>query len=138
MQRDALAYLQSVGDGCLDIVASVMALRHFERSYRSRVLREIYRVRKPQGLFVNGDKYPPDDPAEFYRMLPLHLAPFSTSWDRRAGQIALKEVVMHELADLAPDRIMNKGEFMRQALDIGFSGPEFFSRRNFDAVFAVT
>ena len=135
VQRDALAYLQSVGDGCLDIVASVMALHNFERSYRNRVLREIYRVLKPGGLFVNGDKYPPDDPAEFYRMLPLHLAPFFDVLGPAGRADLLKEVVMHELADLAPDRVMKENEFLREASEIGYSGCKFTCRKNFDTVF---
>ena len=135
VQSDALAYLKSVGDGYFDIVASVMALHNFERSYRSRVLREIHRVLKPGGLFVNGDKYPPDDPTEFYRILPLHLAPFFDTLGPAGRADLLKEVVLHELADLAPDRVMKEGECMRQAVEIGFSGCEFTGRRNFDAVF---
>src|SRR3989338_763955 len=135
VQSDALAYLKSVGDGYFDIVASVMALHNFERSYRSRVLREIHRILKPGGLFVNGDKYPPDDPTEFYRILPLHLTPFFDVLGPAGRPDLLKEVVLHELADLAPDRVMKEGEFMQQALEIGYGSCEFTWRRNFDAVF---
>ena len=135
VQSDALAYLKSVGDGYFDIVASVMALHNFERSYRSRVLREIHRVLKPGGLFINGDKYPPDDSAEFYRILPLHLAPFFDVLGPTGRAGLLKEVVLHELADLAPDRVMKEGEFMREVLEIGYSGCKFTCRKNFDAVF---
>lgn len=135
VESDALAYLQSVGNSHFDIVASVMALHNFERSYRSRVLREIHRVLKPGGLFINGDKYPPDDPTEFYRILPLHLAPFFDILGPAGRMDLLKEVVLHELADLAPDRVMKEGEFMQQAMEIGYGGCEFIGRRNFDAVF---
>lgn len=135
VESDALAYLQSIGNSHFDIVASVMALHNFERTYRSRILREIYRILKPGGLFVNGDKYPPDDTAEFYRLLPLHLAPFFDTLGPAGRADLLKEVVLHELADLAPDRVMKEGEFMRQAREIGYDNCEFIGRRNFDAVF---
>ena len=135
VQSDALAYLKSVGDGYFDIVASVMALHNFERSYRSRVLREIHRVLKPGGLFINGDKYPPDDPAEFYRILPLHLAPFFDTLGPASRADLLKEVVLHELADLAPERIMKENEFSREVSEIGYGGCKFTYRKNFDAVF---
>jgi ubiquinone/menaquinone biosynthesis C-methylase UbiE len=135
VQNDALAYLQSVGDSCFDIVASVMALHNFERSYRSRVLREIHRVLKPGGLFINGDKYPPDDPAEFYRMLPLHLAPFFDVLGPAGRADLLREVVMHELADLAPNRVMKENESLRETSEIGFSGCQFTGRTYYDAVF---
>jgi ubiquinone/menaquinone biosynthesis C-methylase UbiE len=135
VQSDALAYLKSVGDGYFDIVASVMALHNFERSYRSRVLREIHRVLKPGGLFINGDKYPPDDPTEFYRILPLHLAPFFDILGPAGRTDLLKEVVLHELADFAPDRIMNENEFLREVSEIGYGGCKFTYRKNFDAVF---
>ena len=135
VQRDALAYLKSVGDGHFDIVASVMALHNFERSYRSRVLREIHRILKPGGLFVNGDKYPPDDTAEFYRLLPLHLAPFFDTLGPAGRADLLKEAVLHELADLAPDRVMKENEFLREVSEIGYSGCKFICRKNFDTVF---
>lgn len=135
VESDALGYLQSVGNSHFDIVASVMALHNFERAYRARVLREIHRVLKPGGLFVNGDKYPPDDPAEFHRLLQLHLAPFFDVLGAAGRVDLLKEVVLHELADLAPDRVMKEDEFMQQAVEIGYGGCEFTVRRNFDAVF---
>lgn len=135
VESDALAYLQSAGNSHFDIVVSVMALHNFERTYRSRVLREIHRILKPGGLFINGDKYPPDDPIEFYRVLPLHLAPFFDVLGPVGRADLLKEVVLHELADLAPDRAMKEGEFMREASGIGYSGCKFTCRKNFDAVF---
>ncbi|MFA5810337.1 MAG: class I SAM-dependent methyltransferase [Thermoleophilia bacterium] len=135
VQSDALAYLKSVGDGYFDIVASVMALHNFERTYRNRVLQEIHRVLKPDGLFVNGDKYPPDDPTEFYRILPLHLAPFFDVLGPAGRADLLKEVVLHELADFAPDRIMKENEFLREVSEIGYGECKFTYRKNFDAVF---
>ena len=135
VESDALAYLQSVGNSHFDIVASVMALHNFERTYRNRVLREIHRVLKPGGLFINGDKYPPDDPAEFYRILPLHLAPFFDVLGPAGRVDLLKEVVLHELADLAPDRVMKENEFLREASEIGYGGCKFTCRKNFDTVF---
>lgn len=135
VESDALTYLQSIGDSHFDIVASVMALHNFERTYRNRVLREIHRILKPGGLFVNGDKYPPDDTAEFYRLLPLHLAPFFDTLGPAGRADLLKEVVLHELADLAPDRVMKENEFLREASEIGYSGCKFTGRKYYDAVF---
>lgn len=135
VESDALVYLQSVGSSHFDIVASVMALHNFERTYRSRVLREIHRILKPGGLFINGDKYPPDDPVEFHRLLPLHLAPFFDVLGPAGRTDLLKEVVLHELADLAPDRAMKEGEFMREVSEIGYSGCKFTGRKYYDAVF---
>jgi ubiquinone/menaquinone biosynthesis C-methylase UbiE len=135
VESDALAYLQSIGNSHFDIVASVMALHNFERTYRNRVLREIHRILKSGGLFVNGDKYPPDDPTEFYRILPLHLAPFFDVLGSAGKVDLLKEVVLHELADFAPDRVMKENEFLREVSEIGFGGCKFTCRKNFDAVF---
>lgn len=135
VESDAMTWLQSSADTQFDVVASVMALHNFEHGYRSRVLREIHRVLKPEGFFVNGDKYPPDDPAEFYRILPLHLAPFFDVLGPTGRSDFLKEVVLHELADLAPDRIMKADEFLHEVSEIGFGGCKFTGRKNFDAVF---
>jgi SAM-dependent methyltransferase len=135
VESDALSWLQTADSGRFDVVASVMVLHNFGRGYRTRVLREIHRVLKPKGLFVNGDKYPTDDVAGFYRILPLHLAPFFDVLGPAGSPDLLKAVVLHELADFAPDRIMREREFLREVTAIGFDGCGFACRRNFDAVF---
>lgn len=53
---DALAYLRNIKPSYFDGVASCFVLHNWDDSYRLDVLREIYRVLHPGGIFVNADK----------------------------------------------------------------------------------
>ena len=134
IEADALAYLRSVSENCFDIVVSVLTLHNFLGSCRNEVLRTIFRVLKPQGLFVNGDKYPQDDPFEFYEVLQEHMAPFLDVLGSHGRFDLLKGLVLHELADFAPDRIMKEKDSLRTMSEIGYCECKFVYRKNFDAV----
>jgi tRNA (cmo5U34)-methyltransferase len=134
IESDALAYLRSVSENCFDIVVSVLTLRNFLGSCRNEVLTTIFRALKPQGLFVNGDKYPPDDPFEFYEVLQEHMAPFLDVLGSHGRFDLLKRLVLHELADFAPDRIMKEKDSLRTMSEIGYCECKIVYRKNCDAV----
>ena len=54
---DALTALQPLADDSVDIIASAYTLHNFLNSYREQVIKEIFRVLKPNGHFINGDRY---------------------------------------------------------------------------------
>lgn len=60
---DVLHYIENLPDNSLDSVASVLVLHNFKKEFRKKVIEQVYRVLKPGGLFVNGDKYALDDDA---------------------------------------------------------------------------
>ena len=60
-QQDALTALQSMPSDSADVVASAYTLHNFLIDYRKKVVDEIYRVLKPGGRFINGDRYALDD-----------------------------------------------------------------------------
>lgn len=60
-KSDALAYLKRTKTGSVDAVASCFTIHNFGRPYRKKVIREIFRVLKKGGLFVNSDKFALDN-----------------------------------------------------------------------------
>lgn len=60
VENDALSHLRDTPSASVDIVATAYTLHNFLNGYRLRVLEEIFRVLKPGGIFVNGDRYAPD------------------------------------------------------------------------------
>ena len=63
VEADALGFLRGLPDASLDVVSSNYAVHNFLDDYRREFLTEIFRVLKPGGLFVNGDRYAMDDRA---------------------------------------------------------------------------
>ena len=114
IEADALAHLNLQADASFDLVASGYAIHNFETGYRKRVLAEIYRILKPGGLFINGDRYAIDDPAQ-------HLAVTQSDvrhWFRLFGDMKrhdlLEDWVVHLFSDELSEHIM----YLRRDLPI--------------------
>ncbi|MGZ4956421.1 MAG: class I SAM-dependent methyltransferase, partial [Methylobacter sp.] len=58
---DALTALTNIATDSVDIVASAYTLHNFLNTYREEVIQEIFRILKPGGQFINGDRYGLDD-----------------------------------------------------------------------------
>ncbi len=59
--QDALGALQHQETDSVDVIASAYTIHNFPADYREQTLKEIYRVLKPNGRFINGDRYALDD-----------------------------------------------------------------------------
>ncbi len=134
VESDALTYLKSAGAGVFDMVVSVLALHNFQRPYRDDVLGEIRRVLKPRGVFVNADKYVPDDPDEFLRALAGHFTPFLDAFGAAGRMDLLREVMLHEFGDLSPERISKADESLRRMAALGYRDCRLLYRQHLDGV----
>jgi tRNA (cmo5U34)-methyltransferase len=120
VESDALAVLTSTPEASVDVVASNYAIHNFLCDYRAQTLAEVYRVLKPGGLFINGDRYAMDDRA-------AHLADTQETvrrWFKLFKEIdrldLLEDWVVHLYSDESPDHIMYFGPAMEQLETLGF------------------
>jgi ubiquinone/menaquinone biosynthesis C-methylase UbiE len=134
IQDNALSYLKTLKDNYLDIVASVLTLHNCLSSYRNQVLEEIYRVLVPGGLLINCDKYPQNDLVEYHRALEKHISQLLDAVGASGSFELLKEVMMHELSDFSPERIIKEDDFLQRLSEIGYSNGQLIYRQNLDAV----
>lgn len=134
LQQDALTYLKTVKANHFDIVASVLTLHNCLSSYRNQVLEEIYRVLGPGGLFINCDKYPQNDAVEYHHALEKHMALLLDTVGRVGNFELLKELIMHELSDFSPERIMKEDDFLQRLSEIGYRNGQLIYRQNLDGV----
>lgn len=134
IQDNALSYLKTLEDNSLDIVASVLTLHNCLSFYRNQVLEEIYRVLMPGGLLINCDKYPQNDPVEYHRALEKHISQLLDAVGASGSFELLKEVMMHELSDFSPERIIKEDDFWQRLSEIGYSNGQLIYRQNLDAV----
>jgi tRNA (cmo5U34)-methyltransferase len=119
-EADALDALKALPDNSVDVVASNYAIHNFLDDYRAKVLAEVHRVLKPDGLFINGDRYAMDDRA-------AHLADTQETvrrWFKLFKEIdrldLLEDWVVHFYSDESPDHIMYFSPSMRQLETLGF------------------
>jgi len=117
---DALAALQARDEASFDVVASNYATHNFSQGYRERVFKEVFRVLKPRGLFVNGDRFAIDDRA-------AHLANTQREvrhWFKTFAELdrcdLLEEWVLHLFSDESPEHIMYFAPAQETLRKIGF------------------
>lgn len=118
--NDALTAMRAQADASIDIVASNYAIHNFDAAYRAAALAEIFRVLRPGGLFVNGDRYAMDD-------RDAHLEDTQNvvrGWFRLFREIdrldLLEDWIVHLISDESPRTIMYFGPSLAQLREIGF------------------
>ena len=134
LEHDALTYLKTQKDDRFDIIASVLTLHNCLSSYRDQVVEEIYRVLMPGGIFINCDKYPQNDPLEYHCALEKHMGLILDTVGASGNIELLKELILHELNDFSPERIIKENDFLQLLAEIGYSNPQLVDRHNLDGV----
>jgi ubiquinone/menaquinone biosynthesis C-methylase UbiE len=131
--RDALAHLKSLPPRSVDIVASALCLHNMERSYRDTLHAEIFRSLKPGGQFVNADKYAAGE-AQRFEALRISLDKLFEVLVPLGKLELLRETVLHNVADQAPDRVMWENETAEVLRQLGFATIDIPYRDNVQAV----
>jgi ubiquinone/menaquinone biosynthesis C-methylase UbiE len=131
---EALEGLARTPEGDMDVVASSYVIHNFERGYRERIHAEIYRVLKPGGLFINGDRYAIDDRA-------AHLAQVQKDtryWFKTLAPMGrleqLEEWVVHLIHDENSMHIMHLTTAIGNLKSLGFRDVKVERREGVDAL----
>lgn len=113
VENDALSFLENQPEHCYDVVASAYTLHNFLDPYRNTVLGEIYRVLKPGGLFINGDRYGLDDTLLHLDTLQQEARHYFKTFTAMGRTDLLEHWIIHLFSDESPDHIMR----LKPALD---------------------
>lgn len=134
VQEDALAFLRTQRSDSVDVFASAFTLHNFLDTYRTQALREIYRMLKSGGLFVNGDKYALDDVQAHQRTLDWELGMIRTEYTEIDRPDLIKEWTTHYLEDNRPEIVMHQERSMALMHQIGFKDVKVVYRKQMEAI----
>jgi len=134
VEDDALEFLKRQDSESFDIFASGFAIHNFPNKYRNQVLKEIYRVLKPEGIFINVDKYALDDESEHKKSFNWQLQQFKEKYSQINRPDLIEEWTSHYLEDDKPEVIMKESEAMESMNKIGFKKIKIVFREQMDAV----
>ncbi|MFQ5861342.1 MAG: class I SAM-dependent methyltransferase [Dehalococcoidia bacterium] len=134
IHSDALDYFKRQETGSVNIVASALTLHNMERTYRDELHHEIFRVLDSGGIFVNADKYAPQDDIQRFKALGVALDRFFDAYVPLGKYDLLRDWVLHNVADQAPDRCMKEQDTINTLRSIGFVDIELLYRSNMEAV----
>lgn len=119
--QDALTALKDLEPNGVDIVASAYTLHNFASNYRAEVIDEIFRVLKPGGQFINGDRYALDDATEQTRMVQQEISDYFKILVRENKLDLLEHWIIHLFNDESEHHVMRESKSMRQLQDAGFT-----------------
>jgi tRNA (cmo5U34)-methyltransferase len=131
--EDALYYLNKQKDSYFDIIVNVWVLHNIPSLIRQEITKEIYRVLKPRGMFLNGDKIASDDPKIHQSQLELQFKMFQDFNNIGRKDLEL-EWTKHYIEDNKLDKRLNQTEFIDYLKLVGFSKVNLIKRYNLDLI----
>ncbi len=134
VEKDALKFLKKQSSDLFDVFASGFTLHNFAKDFRKKVLKEIHRVLKPNGLFINADKYALDDEKKHKETLNWQLNQFKEKYSKINRPDLIEEWTKHYLEDNKPNVIMKEGKSIEDMKDLGFKEIKTAFRAQMDAV----
>ncbi len=130
---DALEFLKKQEDNAFDVVASGYTIHNFKQDYRKEVLKEIYRILKKEGLFINADKYARDDKKEHDEDLKWQIKQFEV-YDSINRSDLKDSWTKHYIEDENPEVIMYEGNSIDDMKSIGYLNIEVIYRNHMEAI----
>ncbi|MDF2379679.1 MAG: methyltransferase domain-containing protein [Candidatus Gracilibacteria bacterium] len=134
IQADALGFLKKQASYTFDVFASGFTLHNFTKKYRKEVLKEIYRVLKNGGIFVNADKYALDNKVEHTKTLDWQLAQFQKVYTKLKRSDLRQEWTTHYLEDNKAEIIMKESASKVSMEKSGFKNIKTVFRKKMEAV----
>lgn len=125
---DALSYLEKTTSDSLDVVISNYAIHNFLEAYRSKVIKEIYRVMKPGAFFINGDRYGMDNPEEHLVALQSEVRGYFRVFKTMDRWDLLEDWVIHVLSDESLDHVMRLSPSILDMQACGFDDIQILHR----------
>ncbi len=136
IHKDILSALQAMGDESIDAMASALTIHNFPPEYRKLVIKELARVLKRGGLFVNADKYAFDDPDAHARSLKEQIDSFDMFDTMDIPEVdipALKKGWIQHYQDDERTKI-TESEQIEMLKELGFKDIEVIFRESMEAV----
>ncbi len=118
--RDALSALKNTTTASIDIVASVYTVHNFLDRYRAEVISEVFRVLKPGGQFINGDRYGLDDIPAHTRMIQKEISGFFKVLVGVNKLDVLEHWIVHLFSDESENHVMREIFSIQQLKQTGF------------------
>ncbi|MGZ4969514.1 MAG: class I SAM-dependent methyltransferase [Methylobacter sp.] len=117
---DALMALTNIASNSVDIVASAYTLHNFLDTYRKQVIQEIFRVLKPGGQFINGDRYALNDIAKHTRTVQQEISSYFKVLTQINKLDVLEHWIVHLFNDESENHVMRESIALDQLRAAGF------------------
>lgn len=131
---DALTALSNIATGSVDIVATAYTLHNFLDTYREQVIQQIFRILKPGGQFINGDRYGLDDVSQHTLTIQQEIGGYFKVLTKLNKLDVLEHWIVHLFSDESANHVMRETVALNQLRDAGFSNIELTNRLEVNAL----
>lgn len=131
---DALTALKNQPTASVDIVASAYTLHNFLADYRECVVCEIFRVLKPGGILINGDRYALDDVSEHTRLVQKEMSGYFKILTSINRMDLLEHWIVHLFSDESENHVMRETVALIQLRNAGFFDIKLSHRNEVNAL----
>ncbi len=131
---DALTALRNIPEGSVDIVASAYTLHNFSQDYRYKVICDIYRVLRPGGCLINGDRYALDDVSAHTRLVQEEVCGYFAVLGEMQRLDLLEKWIVHLLSDESENHVMREGQALALLQEAGFVDVSLTHRQQVNAL----
>jgi ubiquinone/menaquinone biosynthesis C-methylase UbiE len=131
---DALTALTNIVTGSVDIVATAYTLHNFLDTYREQVIQQIFRVLKPGGQFINGDRYGLDDISKHTRTIQEEVGGYFKVLTQLNKLDVLEHWIVHLFSDESANHVMRESVALAQLRTAGFTNINLSHRREVNAL----
>lgn len=132
--QDALSALLDQEAETIDVIASAYTLHNFQDDYRAKVVTEMFRVLKPGGQFINGDRYGLDDITEHTRLIQQEVSGYFEVLTKLNRLDLLEHWIVHLFSDESENHVMRESAALKQLQDAGFSQIDLTNREAVNAL----
>ncbi|MGR9013728.1 MAG: class I SAM-dependent methyltransferase [Gammaproteobacteria bacterium] len=135
---DALTALKNIATDSIDIVASAYTLHNFLDTYRKDVIQEVFRILRPGGQFINGDRYGLDDVSQHTQTIQHEVSGYFKVLTQINKLDVLEHWVVHLFSDESENHVMRETAALTQLSDAGFSNINLTNRLEVNALVTAT
>jgi len=127
---DALSFVKEQKPNSFDIIVSAFTIHNLTNEYRQHLYKELYRILKIDGLFINADKFVSDNKDEQIAGLKYRIGTYIDTLVRENKLDLLKEWTTHYIDDQHPDKILQFDKTLGDLATVGFKNSEYLHRSN--------
>ena len=132
--KDGLEYVKGLEKNSIDVFVSGLTIHNFEQDYRKEFLKYLYGVLKPNGLFINADKYSQDEEKEHMKHLNQQLNKIFETFTPINRFDLIQKWGLHYFEDNQPNVLMKEQESIKQMKEIGYRDVKKVYRKHQEAI----
>jgi len=125
---DALSFVKEQKHHSFDIIVSAFTIHNLTSEYRQQLYKELYRILKAGGLFINADKFVSDSKDEQIEGLKYRIGTYIDTLVRENKLDLLKEWTTHYIDDQYPEKLLQFDKTIQDLTTVGFNKSEYLFR----------